>query len=777
MPKRYFSIFSLVSIILCVFLGVFFVFQAKKLPKPAVSGYFIQKGKWDNYGLTVNLYQEKKFISQDLTSVNGYFQFASLRPGKYQLYFFDRQYFLAKKNINYPGGIYKEKIYYQDKYYHPLFLMETLGFVLGLVFLLLSVFFFLKAAEKTFSFLVLLMAFTTMLFCGVEFFQVILAQLNYEILAALLFPLKHVGLSCFGFCFLALLLYLPQRSPFLKQAYPVFFIPLLESIIILSWSLLGSDVAFYQVWHISFNVLRLIIVSQLVLLVAASLWRLFYLERTARDLILKNKVRILFFATAAFFLLLLVFVFTPVFLLKGQEFFPGQYNLTAVIAASMLMGFVIYVVNSYQVLSFQLFLNRSVTYFIVSTILIFSYSFLIVYLDKALVNFRNYLINAYIIAFFIAVFLPLRSRIQKFVDAYFFGDYLAQRSALLSLAQSLLRCLNREELVAQLQESLVKYLKIWQVKIIILTKPEKLKQNSYFVPDSRNRPQTLPKAKSYQIGINIQDQKCYGYILLGHKKNYSEYTLSELELLQAVAAQVAVALSNIFLYEEKIAAQKNLERTQRLAAVGTLAAGLAHEIKNPLTAIHNMISLWPERNRDKSFQKSFQEIVPRQIQRINNLLNDLLSFSKQVIKKNSQVDLTAVVKKVINLLEPTARRQQVRIITSFFPKQKISGNAEALEQAFLNLAMNSLQAMPKGGELTFKIFSEDKYLAAIIKDTGRGISPKNLEKIFDPFFTTKRSGTGLGLAITYNILDQHQAKIEVKSIPNRGTEFKIFFKL
>jgi len=284
----------------------------------------------------------------------------------------------------------------------------------------------------------------------------------------------------------------------------------------------------------------------------------------------------------------------------------------------------------------------------------------------------------------------------------------------------------------------------------------------------------LATGKPAQLAVPIQDQQCYALILSGPKNNYTDYTDSEVDFLLAVAAQAAIVLANIELYQKALTAERSLERSQRLAALGTLTAGLAHELKNPLAAISNMTSLLPQRLRSQAFMQKFSEIVPRQIQRIELLLGGMLNLSKTSASKTELVELAKVWQRVQELLVAAARRQNVELTSEIDSVGKVLGDEKKLEQVFLNIGLNALESMAQGGNLIFRIIKQQKGVLVEIEDTGCGIAKQNLAKIFDPFYTTKKSGTGLGLAISYRILEQHQAQINVESKRGRGTKFKIF---
>jgi len=166
--------------------------------------------------------------------------------------------------------------------------------------------------------------------------------------------------------------------------------------------------------------------------------------------------------------------------------------------------------------------------------------------------------------------------------------------------------------------------------------------------------------------------------------------------------------------------------------------------------------------------------VPRQIERINSLLADLLEFSRPTAGTKTTIDLARLLQQVIVLLQTQAYKQNVTILSELTPDLKFRGEAHRLEQAFLNLGLNALQSMPNGGMLDIRLLKYGRRKLIIFQDTGCGIAPEDLAHIFEPFFTTKKTGTGLGLSITRKILDEHKIKIEIYSRLQQGTKLKLF---
>lgn len=240
---------------------------------------------------------------------------------------------------------------------------------------------------------------------------------------------------------------------------------------------------------------------------------------------------------------------------------------------------------------------------------------------------------------------------------------------------------------------------------------------------------------------------------------------------------------NLFLYLVKDVTdlrvlESQLKQNEKLAAVGTLAAGIAHEIRNPLAGISGSIQMLSQDSTDPT-QKKLMDIVLREIDRLNLLITEFLDYAKPASPPDSEVNLAKVIEEVVSSLKahpdlPAGFQWQVEL-----NRAVILGITEKLKQALLNIFLNAIQALKnsKAPQIAIRLTEHDSYATLSIKDTGLGMSEENRKKMFEPFHTTKPKGTGLGLAVTHKILELHKGQIEVKSEINVGTEFIIKFPL
>ncbi len=226
--------------------------------------------------------------------------------------------------------------------------------------------------------------------------------------------------------------------------------------------------------------------------------------------------------------------------------------------------------------------------------------------------------------------------------------------------------------------------------------------------------------------------------------------------------------------QEIMRMEEQLRRSEKLASLGTLAAGVAHEINNPLTGILLYASIL---NSDKRLDQALLPDVERVIsetERCAGIVKDLLDFSRESLPKKEVTAIEAILDEVVTFFhkQPDFSEIAIRKIYDNDPLQ-ISADPNQIRQVFVNLIINAGHAMPHGGDLELSTYrsADGKYICAALKDSGDGISEENLAKIFDPFFTTKSEGTGLGLSISYGIIENNGGKIEVKSMVGEGTTF------
>jgi two-component system NtrC family sensor kinase len=225
--------------------------------------------------------------------------------------------------------------------------------------------------------------------------------------------------------------------------------------------------------------------------------------------------------------------------------------------------------------------------------------------------------------------------------------------------------------------------------------------------------------------------------------------------------------------------ERRLVQADKLSSIGLLAAGVAHEVNTPLAVISTYAQMLAKQISDDVQKAPLLEKIAKQTFRASEIVNSLLNFSRTSPTEFVSLDLNKVIRETLTLLEHQLARVGVTIelrLDNALPRVK--GNAGKLQQVFLNLFLNSRDAMESGGALLVTTAAENGTIRAAVKDSGSGIAPEHLARIFDPFFTTKgatKKGTGLGLSVSYGIVREHGGEIEVESQPGKGTCFTLTF--
>ncbi len=255
------------------------------------------------------------------------------------------------------------------------------------------------------------------------------------------------------------------------------------------------------------------------------------------------------------------------------------------------------------------------------------------------------------------------------------------------------------------------------------------------------------------------------------------------------------AVSGALLVFNDLSVVKRLEtqvrRTAHLASVGTLSAGMAHEIKNPLVTLKTFSQLLDEQYQDPEFRQTFSELVGKEVNRIDRIVNQLLKFGRPAKAQLAEISLQEVVEQSLQLVSVPMRKKNVELEVDWHvSSSETAGDPRLLEQAFVNFFLNAIDAMEGGGELRviLRVVKQplpcakdredvlpDRYLSVSIQDSGVGIRQEDLPHVFDPFFTTKSTGTGLGLSVVHSIIQEHGGMIDVESEEGVGTTFHVLY--
>ena len=241
--------------------------------------------------------------------------------------------------------------------------------------------------------------------------------------------------------------------------------------------------------------------------------------------------------------------------------------------------------------------------------------------------------------------------------------------------------------------------------------------------------------------------------------------------------QTAQRLSEV--YAELQRSFESLRRTERLSALGRLSAGLAHELRNPLSAIEGAFEIVTRLDSDPERREEFRAIVRKELTRLNEMLNHFLAFARPEPPRRKPTAVRHLMEEVCQLVSGSVsgRQVSVRCKEVDFPLTMISLDADQIKEVLLNLVLNAAEAMPGGGEILLSASSQADSITISVQDEGTGIPDDQLQQIFDPFYSTKPDGTGLGLSIAGRIMEQHGGRIEVSRNPDRGMTFSLVLPL
>ena len=271
------------------------------------------------------------------------------------------------------------------------------------------------------------------------------------------------------------------------------------------------------------------------------------------------------------------------------------------------------------------------------------------------------------------------------------------------------------------------------------------------------------------------------------------FSENSLRLLRSIGEQAALAVRNAQLHaalqsyaqnlesmveartQELRAAQAQLIQTEKLAALGHLAAGIAHEVNNPLQPILNCLEVAIEDvQNNQTVDLESLRVAESEVQRIKTIVSRLLDFARPSASETVVVNLPDLIEEVLMLTNKQLERMRVRMETHLEPTPPVKGSPTQLKQVLLNLVLNAMESMSDGGDARIEVYSERGRVAIAVSDTGVGMDERTMSRIFEPFYSTKGEGTGLGLSVSYGIIQGHGGDIQVESQPGQGSRFTVW---
>ncbi len=349
--------------------------------------------------------------------------------------------------------------------------------------------------------------------------------------------------------------------------------------------------------------------------------------------------------------------------------------------------------------------------------------------------------------------------------------------------------LKNEKVVLKLDSKLVFFLDKYRKEIF---KEDLIAEQKYIMVKDELMKSFEGLKASVAIPLFFKDQ-LVGILALGDKKSGLMYNSRDMKLLRTLADQSAIAIENAFAYKlvedyakkvedtnrELIEAQAQLIQSEKMSAIGQLAAGIAHEIRNPLNIIEGARYYLSQtiNGENTAVAGEYLGYIKNEVDRTNRLIDNLLKFSRVETHHFEPIDVNGILENALVLVRKQFSDNNIRLTTNFnHTIPNIMADQNQLWQVFINILINAIQAMPQGGELwvdTGLYYGSSNQIFISFTDTGVGIDEEYLTKIFNPFFTTKDTGTGLGLSISYKIVEEHKGRIIVNSQKGTGSTFVV----
>ena len=499
----------------------------------------------------------------------------------------------------------------------------------------------------------------------------------------------------------------------------------------------------------------------------------------------------------------------------------SRFSYFGPVASLFMVGSITYAIVKHRLMDINIVLKKGTTY-VLLLLLLFVPSFLLILLSqKVFFDKISYLFSVVIVAllFLITIlFYRIKPQTEKAVEQILFKKLYDYRETLAEFSKAMVSILDLQSLSKKIIETITQTMGVEKASLFLWDE----EKGSYSLFESKNikmadsAPQLpkdnpllrylqkvreiiireelakwahVPELNDVVNGMSLLEAEVsipfiskgqlIGMINLSHKFTKDIYSDEDIELLSTLANQTAIAIENARLYEDLKRSKSYIRRADRLASLGTLTAGLAHEIRNPLVAIKTLTQLLPDRLDDEEFRDQFLKIASGEVDRISSLVNELLDFARPSDPKLKFEDINTILDGMILLVSTETKKKQINILKNYasdLPPAQI--DREQIKQVFLNVLLNAIQAPPENGRIMVKTRAFTKpggesYAQIEFADTGCGIPGEHLEEIFNPFFTTKSTGSGLGLSISHQIVQDHSGYIDVESQLDKGSSFFI----
>lgn len=480
---------------------------------------------------------------------------------------------------------------------------------------------------------------------------------------------------------------------------------------------------------------------------------------------------------------LLVSFILPLFGISKYAFFDS---------ASIIIfnTFVVYAITKSHLMDISVIITRLLAW-IIATILFGGIYISLVWTYKSFISTQiNILFLTLSICFGAIVgqfFNKIRLFLQTTGEKTFLQGKMDFKEAVGEIMQDLAKVVSFDDLDKLLEHIRIEHVESEHLKLL---NPDQIDHS--LIEELTNKKSPVERNKKIYIPC-FSSKGITGILEVGRKLSEDALDQEEIEILELLSSQFSIVLDRIRPYEqikselvlehEKVdKAQKEIEKVSKLATLGTLAAGLAHEIKNPMTVLRSRAERGLNRLEDKDFIKESNELMIKNIDRTLGIVERMLKFGK-ISGGQGKIKINNAINESLNLLAEKIKDHNILVEKEFVDNDEVLGNLDSLSESFLNLFLNSIEAIQKGGALKIKTSSakiagvknnETDAVKIEIEDSGEGISKENLFRVFDPFFTTRHTGTGLGLSIVQRIiLEEHKGSIDIDSNLGKGTRVTI----
>ncbi len=464
----------------------------------------------------------------------------------------------------------------------------------------------------------------------------------------------------------------------------------------------------------------------------------------------------------------------------------------------------------YRLVDIHFIIRGGILYSILTGLVLVIYVLLIKNVCDILANkfgTTSLLVESVFILVLVFLLRPLERRVEEFIDRFFYRDRYLFRLKFFEFTRTLLNILDLQTLSRATVEFISQALVVNKVGIWTLD----VEADSYRMTSQTGFLEERPFAeespfiaylKKSQRAVEMEYIKNYhllqaevkemitehialvvpfqweegllGFLLVGDKRNGKNFTIMEIEALEALAPAMAMAISRALLYQNLKRKDLQMMQSEKLAALGEMAASFVHGIRNPLGIISGSAETL-KKKIPEPVQSEMIQFIREESERINRMLTNFLEFAKPKPPTFQEVNLKDILRRTVDLSSIPARERGVQVVQEY-PQDKVSLflDPEQIHEAFVNLELNALEAMPAGGTLRITLTQkENKDVIIRVSDTGVGIPAGRESKIFDPFFTTKEQGTGLGLTIVHTVVKNHGGTISVANNDGGGATFTI----